>query len=641
MQYNIDYDVAAMFICVFILVYLIVKRVSYSIQNRIAMCLVVSVWMAACFEILGGFNWEHTQLQIIHYGYYFVYGLTPFFLAVYSIYMSNRQELMWKRSNMILIYFPLVIEFLLLVSNSFTEWIFRLDFFDHIQREGGVYIWYLAAAYYFIYVIVLTHRNKEMIPKVKRIALVAYLIVLIPFVLINAAYDYMVIENFGIALCLLLMILTIQNPEEVRDKLTGLLNRDCFFSVMRNMFHKKKNFHIITISVSNFTQMMNLLGIDNINRIIQQVAIYLGRTSYHKKMIFYEGHGLFHVVLEEADPEQTLQIARNILWNLLNFWETQDFTMDIETNVFLSSCPKDIGSEEEIMQFSEEIRKRDYEINCVLFTSEVDWEKEKRKEVVLRAIKKGLREQKFQTYYQPIFSVKEQKCTSAEALVRLYDEKLGQASSEEFVTIAEQNGLILDIGLIVLRQVCKMLKTKEYRDSGLRFMNVNLSVIQCMKRSHMKKLLEILREYKIQPGQIQFEVTETAAVTSTDTMINNMQLLSEAGYPFAIDDFGTGYSNVGYLVNLKCDAIKLDKSIVWAAEENEDSKIILENTVLLAKKLNRSVIAEGIETVSQKQYLEQMGCDYLQGYLFSEAIPERDFLRFIRKEREERKSYEG
>jgi len=217
-------------------------------------------------------------------------------------------------------------------------------------------------------------------------------------------------------------------------------------------------------------------------------------------------------------------------------------------------------------------------------------------------------------------------------LARLFDMELGFIPPDEFIPMAEKNGAIIKIGNIIFEKVCKFMKQEDLKERGIRYMEINLSVIQCVQENLAGNLLKIMEKYGIENSRINLEITETATINSPQMLVRNMKSLYEKGVHFSLDDFGTGYSNMNSLVDLPFDMIKIDKEIVQSSTQNDKAKVILWSSVAMIKKMDMEIVAEGIETKEQAIELSEMGCDYLQGYYFSKPLPEDDFIEYLDSE---------
>jgi len=247
-------------------------------------------------------------------------------------------------------------------------------------------------------------------------------------------------------------------------------------------------------------------------------------------------------------------------------------------------------------------------------------------------VKDAVQNDKLDVVYQPIYSVADKAFVSAEALVRLRDTTtLGFISPDEFIPIAEKRGMIMKLGELVFEKVCRFAKENDLQGFGIKYIEVNLSGIQCIDYMLPAQLQSIMKKYKISPSFINLEITETAAIESGDMLKKNMNKLRGMGCSFSMDDFGTGYSNLSQMVAVNYDLVKIDKSLIWPCfEENgEKALVILENIVNMLLQLGVKIVAEGVETVAQLNKLTMLGVDYMQGYFYSKPVNETDFISFV------------
>ena len=232
----------------------------------------------------------------------------------------------------------------------------------------------------------------------------------------------------------------------------------------------------------------------------------------------------------------------------------------------------------------------------------------KREMRILSTIKNSIVNRSFEMYYQPIY-----------------------APAEEFIPLAESNGMIIEIGEIAFRKVCEFMKSGRAQDLGVEYIEVNLSALQCVQDQLADRLMAIMEEYGIDPEQINFEITETAGLANYDVLLRNMKNLISHGVTFSMDDYGTGFSTANYLITLPTDIVKIDKSILWPAMENQEAFVILRHTVEMLSSLNKKIVVEGVENAEMAKLLIDMNCDYLQGYYYSKPVPEEDYIAFLEK----------
>lgn len=218
---------------------------------------------------------------------------------------------------------------------------------------------------------------------------------------------------------------------------------------------------------------------------------------------------------------------------------------------------------------------------------------------------------------------------TAEALVRLKDPKLGEISPTEFIPIAERSGLMITLGNYILEEVCKFISTHNMEELGLKYIEVNLSVVQCMQRDFMEIIHSTINKYKIDKKYICFEITETASNYAPEVFSTNLSMLVDDGHELALDDFGTGYGNLQRMVTTNFAIVKIDKEMIQQTCNSTQLKNAFAKMVSLFHSMNLRIVAEGVETEEQYNFLSKTGVDYIQGFYFSHAIPKDQFIQFL------------
>jgi len=239
----------------------------------------------------------------------------------------------------------------------------------------------------------------------------------------------------------------------------------------------------------------------------------------------------------------------------------------------------------------------------------------------------ALKNNEFRVYYQPFVNLKLGQVCGMEALLRWKNPELGFVSPLDFIVLAEAGGVIIPLGEWVFRQAC--LQTKIWHEQGFKSLKVaiNLSAKQLQYKNLLKSIDDILKETALAPEYIELELTETEAFK--EEAIPIIKQLKAMGLGLSIDDFGTGYSGLKNLKLFAIDKLKIDKSFIQDIDVSEDSKTIVRNTITLAKKMGITVLAEGVETKQQLDFLLKSDCDMVQGYYFSPALRADDFMEFL------------
>ena len=246
--------------------------------------------------------------------------------------------------------------------------------------------------------------------------------------------------------------------------------------------------------------------------------------------------------------------------------------------------------------------------------------------MLVNDLRQALELKQFELYFQPKMDALSLQVTAAEALLRWHHPERGIVSPDIFIPLAERYGLISAIGNWVLEEACTT--AARWRERGLRMrVAVNFSGYQVREEDLVDRIEAALRRHHIQPGRFTCEITESVAMEDTRVTQRTFDKMRQAGFHVSIDDFGTGYSSLGTLRKLPAAELKIDRTFVSDLEESEDARSIVKSIVDMARALGLRVVAEGVETVGQRELLIAMGCDELQGFLFSLPIPAQELER--------------
>jgi EAL domain-containing protein (putative c-di-GMP-specific phosphodiesterase class I) len=238
-------------------------------------------------------------------------------------------------------------------------------------------------------------------------------------------------------------------------------------------------------------------------------------------------------------------------------------------------------------------------------------------------LRHALEHQEFLLEYQPIYSIHDGQLTEVEALIRWQHPTRGMLQPAVFIPLAEENGLIVPIGLWVLKEACQQARLWQdrYAEGAPLVMGVNLSARQFQQPQLVDDIVGILNATGLDAHHLKLEITESVLMDDADASLKTMQTLKRLGIRLAIDDFGTGYSSLSYLQRFPVDTLKIDRSFVKTLGRDPQSRAIVQSVMVLAKTLGLHVTGEGIETPAQEADLKSLGCDQGQGFLFSRPVP--------------------
>lgn len=278
-------------------------------------------------------------------------------------------------------------------------------------------------------------------------------------------------------------------------------------------------------------------------------------------------------------------------------------------------------------------RKHYHKSSYSFYNEEVEKRLKRDQEYAL-VMKEALDREEFVVYYQPKISLASKRCIGMEALVRWQMGDGHLVPPDEFIPLFEKNGFITELDLYVFRRVCALLAGWKQEGKKILPVAVNISRVHIREKDFLETLVAICDEYGIETGLLELEITESAFLQDSGIILQVAEQISEQGFVLSMDDFGTGYSSLSLLKDLPVDIIKLDREF-FRKEMSERERIIVSNVIHMAKQLHIQVVSEGIETRENEQFLEEIGCEYAQGYRYSRPVPIEELMPMIEEAQRE------
>ena len=640
-----QYAVAALFIEAVIIFFYFQKRSLPTFQN-IVFFIILTVVTLDTFAELGatymGDNLSSFSLNSLYLinCLYFTFNTTfgilfaIYNLSAFDIYGKlNRRSIRLIQYGMMIPYcFFLILIWLTPVLRNDCTLIFVVDAVNGYQRGNN--IWFIglciSKAFYSLlsFSIIITYHHH--IAKAKMQIMYFFIVTISVTALMQFFRVGLLIESFGMSLVTLVYFFFIQKPEEMVDSSTDTLNQSALQRMLRYNFAVDRKFYCIAIFVDDTVFIANTFGIPMLNAFLTDAGNFL-KQNFSYGNVFSRQQGCFCIILRDANEEIINKTLTLLNSRFQRAWERENVELKLYIRLCIIDCPSDAESPEEIMDIINMISSDERYRQSVVFANEIDLKYRRRSIYIEHCLRNGLTENRFDVFYQPIYSTAEKKLIGAEALIRLKDENGHFISPEDFIPIAEKIGAILRIGEYVFESVCLALSQINIKEYGISKIDINLSVAKCMQEILAEQILKINSIYQIPPSVINLEITETAAAHTPEILFKNMQELSEAGFELSLDDYGSGYSNMSYMLNLPFKMIKIDKYIVWAAFTDKRAEKALAATIKMIKSIGMSVLAEGVETPEQAEWLTESGCDYLQGFYFSRPVPKKEFLAIMKQ----------
>lgn len=437
------------------------------------------------------------------------------------------------------------------------------------------------------------------------------------------------ISSFALSIAVLLVYVTLQRPEDEIDPVTGMFNVRTHTYRTNERLRSGKPFVAFVFEISNMAMVNATFGINGGNRVLKEIAERVRAVLPAHLFLFRLNGARFGVNFNGASEYKEFEPAFLKAFDKpVEVGGTKIIVASMGCLVDMPSVTDKVSDLEELLRYYRSVAKAS---DKVLVADTEALERSRRRERVEYAIQKALKNRGFDVYYQPIYSVARKRITSCEALIRLKDDELGFIGPDEFIPVAEETGRIVEIGRFVMEEVCGFIRTYRPEEYGIEFIDVNLSVIQCMHPEIIEDINSVLNEYGVPRRMVNLEVTETASAKSYALLQSRLSELHSNGFTISLDDFGSGFSSVEYLINFPFDIVKLDKSLVWAYMSTEKYEPILKHYMPMLHGLGLKIVAEGVETKEMLDSLEELGCDYIQGYYFSRPLPKEEFLGYIKK----------
>lgn len=505
-------------------------------------------------------------------------------------------------------------------------------FKDGAYHQGfGAGFGYAYIAYFFLLNIILIVRRRSVVNLRTKWIVSIYTAVAIAMIVIQYHVRGVLLTSVGNTVVLLMLYLELQNPSEHLDSVTGIGNESAFEMQLKKRLAGKAEGTVMTIHLRKFHYIHTVVGLDNSNELLRQVGAYLYRLC-GKFHVFYMAGDLFAVFADTAEDRERIEAA---VWKRFDEeWVVQENRILLNIEMVIQHYPADFDTAAEFFgmrQFLLEEAAKSGLAESIETDEDLVEQYHRRRKIEL-AVAAAIRDKSFEVYYQPVYSLREKRIVSLEALVRLHDEELGYISPEEFIPLAERDGNIIHIGAQVLEECCRFLSRHVLSNLslGIRTVHVNISMAQCLQQNLTETIAPVLEKYHIPPSMLTLEITERTAITTPERMLRHMKELGKMGVSFAMDDYGSGNANCSYLIRFPFQEIKIDKAIVWAAFEDEKARIVLENEIKTIQRLGIPLVIEGVERREQSEMAEKLGVDYIQGYYYGRPLPEQECLRYIR-----------
>ncbi|MCU9612547.1 EAL domain-containing protein [Caldibacillus lycopersici] len=423
------------------------------------------------------------------------------------------------------------------------------------------------------------------------------------------------------------------------DFLTGLPNRNLYYKEVDKLTQSsivgKSGFSLIFINIDRFRTINNSLGPSIGDQLLIQISerikVILPEDSTLARMIGDE----FGVILPKDERSiDPVALSKTIIDSLNEPFYVEDYELYITTSLGISSFPENGTTLDELIKNTDTAlyRAKNYgKNNYQIYSPQLNIRSFKQYHLE-SDLRKSIENNELVIYFQPRIEATTGKIVSAESLIRWMHPIWGEVSPKEFIPIAEENGYINELGDWILKHVCLHLKKWEKEQLPIVPISVNISAQRFLKSDWKSVILEILASTQVNPELIEFEITETTMIQHEKVTKAAFQTIREMGIKIALDDFGTGYSSLSYISDYPIDTLKIDQTFIKQITKSTKEEVIIKSLIYMAKGLDMNVVAEGVETIEQLNFLKQQECQEIQGYIFSKPVPEKTFIALLKKQ---------
>ena len=648
-----QYDICALIIFVALLFSFYFRRLNVGRVNNVFVSTVYIMLLNTIFEIFQNAPivfWEslgdnESFRTIAYYGAFITHAMImPAYIVFIGVITGTWSRFIHTKLSGCFFVVPFIINILVVLINPFNHMLFEITREDGLlvyHRRPLISVFYVVAAYYMIIAVIYIMKNKDMLGRAKTVALLAMFPCNIIALAIQFFFPKNMVEMFAMSISAFLVTVTVLRAEEMIDPSIGARTFPSFHTDIKRFYRANKNVTAVIMRIKNDEPIATLFGSKTHRIIIRELikhiknnyAELIGRHSKVIMNIYYLFYGSFAVVFDninERDEEIIRQRTEKLFAELNKGFVINQNRMNLDMCMCYMTIPSDIPDLNDFEAFIDSFEKTMTSNELVYFSDIAPERKFQLQLDIDKIIKKAIDNKSFEMYYQPIYSLKEKKFTSAEALIRLMDDEVGFVSPGIFIPAAEKNGAINSIGNFVIDDVFKFISENSIDNYGLNYIEINLSTIQCLQDNLPEQIDEKIRKYNIPKEKINFEVTETGRDYAGDIIYDTIYRIHDMKLALSLDDYGTGYSNLQKVISFPFKIIKIDKTLVDSINDAR-MKDVVSQTVAMLKKIGAEIVVEGVENKETSDWFEEIGCDYIQGFYYAKPMPKQEFLKFVRQ----------
>ncbi|MBE5889613.1 MAG: EAL domain-containing protein [Lachnospiraceae bacterium] len=631
MGYMYQYDIAAIILTIVLLVIFCLRKIILTKSTYIYLVMICWNLLTAMCSLVRVFVLE--KLPGIPQDIQFVSRSIPLFTyhamtILFLLYMDARTRIP-KYRLIVKVYSAIAVLLMagFALTTPMTHFVLEPGSGSIYHHGPGFLLFYIVPGIVYIWIGVMIIQSRKKLNSYQ--GLLCWMLVAVMFLasFVALRLESVLIGTMIYCIALLLIYIAFENPAYYTYQDTPCLNKKAFISILNKYKSENRKIGIVGIQIQDYEYMRHNRGEEFMNQVTANYAAYL--YSHFRHDVFAISDNRYVVIYyNNREYEEASEILNAYFEKVITVGDSSVFLIPRQMNIPEIDLSYAVEDLERLIHYCMEHPDDESDVDKVvegIIASRNHYDN------IVHLIRRAIFNDDFEVYYQPIYNVKEDTFTSAEALIRLNYPEEGFINPEELITIAEENGYINQIGDMIFGKVCKFVKEEDLQSLGVRYVDVNLSPMQCIQPDLSVRFRNVMQQYAVDPTWINLEITETAQVTQNRKWLENVQRLHAIGVTFAIDDYGSGFASADYLIKLPMSIVKIDKMILWQAMKDPQAMIVLTNTIRMIHELGKKIVVEGVEDENMIRILSENKVEFFQGFYYSKPIPEKEYIKFLKE----------
>lgn len=629
-QYNMDFLIAGFIFLVVLLVHFVRYKRLTGVSGKLFWIFIIEAVLCSVSDLITcvlieqrnpAYNSWVIVFTTVLYALQILVPYTFYGLTQILIYCDQRI----KVRNIKLALIPVIITEILVIANIF----FGQFFYCNAQGEYLYGPWYLGIYIHTMFFVALAMWNfvfhGDEYGENELHAVWEFVLIGFTCTAIEAVYQQYLLTEFGLVIGIFIVFWTIYNPQTVVDSLTGVFAKGYLNQWIPEQMKRAKEFDVLQISMWKLKQVNKLYGNSVGDQLLIDVAEELKQIIAGNYIFRIHGNQFLIFSMNKADYEKTKKAVLKIFQTPFH---VGDERIDFSATICGITDVQELVDSDMMLAYLEYLilLKPKSDKTTLIENSEETRQGFLYEQHVKKYMNTAIEDDLFEVYYQPLYSVKDGRYVTMEALSRLKHSTLGMIPPDIFISQAEKNGQIIQLGKLQFRRVCRFMKSHKELMKRIDSVKFNLSPLELLKPGYSQELIMIIKEYDLPYSWFQFEITETVATEYSEELYETISDFQSVGIEICLDDFGSGYANLNTILKLPFSTVKLDRSMLHGICEDQQVALLYKNMVSIMQNLGHKVVAEGVETQEEVELLKEWGVDLIQGYYYTRPLSRVDLL---------------